>query len=111
MDRRDPGEAELCISDQSQLGSLMGYLCLATPDIRVTRVPGRPSKGEQGALDVLMLVGDSSVLVAAVKLLPEFLRSRKADVSVTVRVKGKRLTLTAANTEEVIRVIDRFFDG
>jgi Effector Associated Constant Component 1 len=111
MDRTDPREAQLSVSDHSQLGSLADYLRLAVPDALVTRVPGRPGPGEQGAFDVVMILADSSVLVAALKVLPTFLRSRKTDVSVTVRVKGKRLTLTAASPDEVTRVIERFFDG
>jgi Effector Associated Constant Component 1 len=111
MGQGDPGAAELSVSDYAQLGSLADYLRLAVPGIPVTRSPGRPRRGEQGALDVLMIVGDSSVLVAAVKVLPVFLRSRKKDTSVTVTVKGKRLTVTADNANEVIRVLDRFLGG
>ena len=51
------------------------------------------------------------VLVAAVNVLPAFLRSRKAGLSVTVTAKGKKLTLTAENTEEVLPVLDRFLNG
>lgn len=111
MGQADPGVAELSVSDPSQLGSLADYLLLAAPDVRVTRRPGRPGRGELGALDVLMIAADSSVLVAAVKVLPEFLRSRKTGMSVTVTAKGKRLTVTADNAGEVLAVIDRFLDG
>jgi hypothetical protein len=111
MSRTDPGAAELSVSDYSQLGSLADYLQLVVPGLRVARGAGRPGPGEQGALDVLNIVADSSVLVAAVKVLPEFLRSRKKGVSVTVALKGKRLTVTADNSEEVMPVIDRFLDG
>jgi hypothetical protein len=103
--------AELSVSDQSQLRSLADYLRLGAPDARVTRVPGRSGLGEQGTLDVLMILADSSVLVATIKMLPEFLRSRKTSISVTVTVKDKQLTLTAADTDKVMHVIDRFFDG
>jgi hypothetical protein len=109
--RVDLEAAELSVSDYAQLGSLAEYLRLAVPGARVTRSPGRPGRGEQGVLDVLMITADSSVLVAAVKVLPEFLRSRKKGVSVTVTVKGRRLTMTADNAEEVIPVVDRFLDG
>jgi hypothetical protein len=57
-----------------------------------------------------MIAADSSVLVTVVKVLPEFLRSRKKGMSVTVTVKGKRLTVTGENAEEVMPVIDRFLD-
>jgi hypothetical protein len=72
-----PGVAELSVSDYAQLGSLVDYLRLAMPGVRVTRTPGHPVGGEQGALDVLTIAADSSVLVAAVQALPGFLRSRR----------------------------------
>lgn len=107
-----PGAAELSVSDQAQMRSLTEYLELAVPGIEVTRSGGRAERGEQGALDVLMLVADSSVLVAAVKVLPEFLRSRKPGISVTVTIAGKRrqLTVTAEDTGDLQRVIEKFFD-
>jgi hypothetical protein len=85
------------------------------PGVRVSPDAGHPGPGEQGALDVLLLAADSSVLVAVVNVLPQFLRSRKPGLSVTVTatVKGKRreLTVTADNAKEVLPVIDRFLDG
>jgi ethanolamine utilization microcompartment shell protein EutL len=102
--------AELSVSDYSQLSSLASYLSLALPAVRVTRSPGLAGPGEQGALDVLMLAADSSVLVAVVNVLPAFLRSRKAGLSVTVTVKGKKLTVTADNAEEVRAVLEVFLD-
>ena len=70
MNRADPCTAELSVSDYAQLGSLAEYLHLALPDVRVTRAPGRPGQREQGALDMLTVAADSSVLVAAIKMLP-----------------------------------------
>jgi hypothetical protein len=112
MGLADPGVAELSVSDHAQLGSLAEYLHLAVPDVRVTRSVGRAGRGEQGALDVLMIAADSSVLVAVVKVLPEFLRSRKRGVTVTVTVKGKtrQLTVTAEDAGDVRPVIEKFFD-
>jgi hypothetical protein len=101
---------ELSISDYSELDSLVSYLRLAVPEVHPTRSPGVARRGEQGALDVLMLAADSSVLVAVVNVLPTFLRSRKAGLSVTVTAKGKKLTVTADNAEEVLSVLDRFLD-
>jgi hypothetical protein len=115
MDRASRAAVELSVSDYSQLGSLADYLRLAVPGAQVTRNPGRPGPGEQGALDALMIAADSSVLVAAVNVLPQFLRSRKAGLSVTMTatVKGKRreLTVTADNAQELLPVIDRFLNG
>ena len=103
--------AELSVSDYAQLRSLADYLRLTAPGMQVTRSPGRPGRGEQGALDVLMIAADSSVLVAAIKALPEFLRSRKKGLSVTVMVKGKKLIVTGDDAEEVTAIVDRFLDS
>jgi hypothetical protein len=112
MGLADPGLAELSVSDYAQLGSLAEYLHLAVPDVRVTRSAGRAGSGEQGALDVLMIAADSSVLVAVVNVLPQFLRSRKPSVTVTVTVKGKRrqLTVTAQDPADARTAIEKFFD-
>ena len=102
--------AELSVSDYSQFSSLVDYLRLAVPEARLSRRSGRPGFAEQGALDVITVAADSSVLVALVNVLPAFLRSRKANLSVTVTAKGKKLTVTADNAEEVIPVLDRFLN-
>ncbi len=111
MGRASQAVAQLSISDYSQLGSLMDYLRLAVPEAPVKTSAGSPGPGEQGALDVLTLAADSSVLVAVINALPTFLRSRKAGVSVTVTAKGKKLTVTGENAEEVLPIVDRFLDG
>jgi hypothetical protein len=110
MERTHP-KVELSLSEYRQLGSLEDYLYLAAPDIWVTRTPGRAGPGEQGALDVLNVLADSTVLVALVKVLPEFLRSRKPGMSIAMELPGKRLTVTADNAEDVIAVIDKFLDA
>lgn len=114
MGGADQGMAELSVSDYAQLGFLADYLRLTAPGMQVTRRPGRPGRGEQGALDVLMIAADSSVLVAAINVLPGFLSSRKKGLSVTVTVKDKKLTkeitMTADNAEEVIAIVDQFLN-
>lgn len=110
MERPVPETVELSLSDYSEISSLTDFLKLAAPGVKVIRSPGQPGSGEQGALDVLMILADSSVLVTVVKLLPDFLRSRKTSVSVTVRTKGKQLTVTADNATEVMPIVDRFLN-
>jgi hypothetical protein len=68
MGQADPGVAELSVSGYGQLRPLAEYLHLALPDIEVTRRSGRAERGEQGALDVLTIATDSSVLVAVVNV-------------------------------------------
>jgi hypothetical protein len=112
MSEAHPRTAELSVSDYAQIGSLADYLRLSEPDIRVTRGAGRLGPGELGALDVLTIAADSTVLVAVINALPEFLRSRKKKgLSVTVKVKDKKLTVTADNAKEVIEIVDHFLDS
>jgi hypothetical protein len=101
---------ELSTSDQSQLGSLQEVLRL-TPGVSVNRVPGRPEAGEQGALDALAMVASSGGLVAAIKVLPEYLRSRRTSLSITMTVRGTPFNLTATNVEEVMPVLERLLDA
>jgi hypothetical protein len=110
MMRQAHQAAELSVSDYSQLDSLADYVRLAVPGVWMTRRPGRPGGGELGALDVLTMVADSTVLVAVVNTLPTFLRSRKPSLSITVTAKGRKLTVTAENAEQVLPVLDRFLD-
>jgi hypothetical protein len=102
--------AELAISDHSEIRPLQDYLRLTSPSVRVSRVPGRPAAGEQGALDVLAVLASSSSLVAAIKVLPDFLRSRKASLSIKLTFKGEPLTLTATNVDEVMPILERLLD-
>ncbi len=102
---------ELTVSDPSQLGSLQELLKWAVPDARVSRAAAMPSLGEQGALDVLVVLASSSGLVAAIKVLPEFLRSRKTGLSITATVKGEPFTITATNVNEVMPILEKLLDG
>lgn len=110
MEPEDFQGIALSVSDQSQLGSLQEFLRMA-PGVRVIRVPGEPVAGEQGALDVLTVLAGSSGLVAAVKVLPEFLRSRRTGLSITMTVRGTPFTLTATNADEIMPILDRLLDA
>jgi hypothetical protein len=111
MERAEHKRAEFAVSDQSQLGALRQLLDWAVPGSRVRVIPGQPEPGEQGAMDILALLASSSGLVAAIKTLPEFLRSRKTALSVTVTVEDKSVTLTATNVDDVLPILDRLLDG
>jgi len=60
---------------------------------------------------VLAIVASSSSLIAAVKALPEFLRSRRSGVAITMRCKGEPLMLTATNIDEVMPILERLLDA
>ncbi|WP_345578518.1 effector-associated constant component EACC1 [Streptomyces prasinosporus] len=102
---------ELAVSRQGELKSLQTWLDLAAvPGVEVRRVPGAPGPGEQGALDVLTVLATSTGLIAAIRVLPQFLRARRSDLSVTVAVRGKKLTVDARNVEEVMPILERLLD-
>ena len=96
----------LAVSDQAQLSSLRDWL-RGTPGVAVSVVPGTPGVGEQGALDVLSVVAGSSGLVAAIKVLPEFIRSRRSSFRIETTVRGEKLILDATNVDEVLPILDR----
>ena len=102
---------ELTASDPSQLGALQGFLKWTAPGVSVSRNAGKPGIGEQGAFDVLVLLASSSGLVAAIKVLPEFLRSRRTGLSITTTVKDKPFEITATNVDEVIPILERLLDA
>ena len=107
MERAARDRAELRLSDQSQFSALREFLSWAVPDVEKVLIPGQPVRGEQGVLDVLALVASSSSLVATIKILPEFLRSRRTALSVSITVAEKTVTLTATNIDEVLPVLER----
>ncbi len=53
------------------------------------------------------MIPSSNGLVAAIRTLPEFLRSHRARLSVTMTIEGKPFTITAANVDEVIPTLER----
>ena len=110
MEQTDHVGVELSVSDHSQLGSLQDYLSWAAPAVKVSRIAGRPVAGEQGALDVLAIMASSSTLVAAIKTLPDFLRSRKTSLSITMTAKGKHFSLTTSDADEIMPVLERLLD-
>jgi hypothetical protein len=109
VDAQDAQRVELSVSDQAELGSLREWLSW-TPQADVTQVAGKPGAGEQGALDTLALLGSSGALLAAIRVLPEFLRSRRTRLSIKMIVKGKPFTLEASNVDEVMPILERLLD-
>lgn len=100
---------EICVSDYAEIGSLQHWLS-STPNVKVSRVPGQTSAGEQGALDTLAIVAGSSGMLAALRMIPEFLRSRRTGLSVSTVVKGEKFTLNATNVDDVMPILERILD-
>ena len=110
MESDEAGRIELRISDYAEIGSLQQWLEFV-PGIRAARIAGSPGPGEQGVLDALTLVAGSSGLVAALKIIPEFLRSRRSGLSIQAIVKGRAVTLNATNVNDVMPILERLLDG
>lgn len=105
----DEAGIELTVSDPAELRSLGDWL-RSVPGLRVARESGSPAAGEQGALDYLELLAGSSVLVAAVRMIPDFLRARRAGLTVTVTRRGEKLTIRADDAEDVLPVLERMIE-
>jgi hypothetical protein len=100
----------MSVSDPQELRSLLTWLALV-PGVQANRVSGRPGVGEQGALDIVSIIADSGALIAAIRVLPEFLRAKRAAISVNMTVKGRDFTLTASNVDDVLPILERLIDA
>lgn len=96
----------LALTDPAQLRSLEARL-RDVPDVAVARQSDAPRAGELGAGDWLAVVAGSSGLVAAIKVLPDFLRARRSDLKVTCVVKGEKVTVEVTNLEDVMPVLEK----
>jgi hypothetical protein len=97
---------EFLVSDYSQIGSLYEWLRSA-PGVQVDRIPGSPEPGEMGAVDVLTVLAGSSGVIAAIRVVPEFLRSRRSSISITVTVDSEKFSVTASNVKDVLPILER----
>jgi hypothetical protein len=105
----DADPVVLAVSDPTELSSLVEWLRRAGP-ARAERTAGAPGPGELGAHDVLTLLGGSAALVAAVKILPEFLRARRSGLTVTVKARDRTVTVDATNVDNVLPVLERVLE-
>ncbi len=106
--------ADLAVSDYSQLGALREFLGWAVPGIRVLLIPARRSPDrdlDRDELDILALLASRTGLMSAVRILPEFLRSRREALSITITIRGKSVVLTASNVDDVIPILDGLLDS
>jgi hypothetical protein len=99
------------VSDASQSSSLREFL-RHVPGISVEQLPGAPEAYEQGALDELLLAATSGgALTVALQMLPDFLRSRRSELTLTVKARGKEIRLDAKNVDDVLPIIDKIIDA
>lgn len=99
-------EMVLSVSDQPQLASLRDWL-RSQRDAEVVLRPGSPGTAEQGALDVVTILASSSGLVTAIRILPEFIRSRRSGFRIQTVVRGEEFVLDAANVADVMAILER----
>jgi hypothetical protein len=107
MEQAERKRAELTLSDRSELRALRDYLSWAAPGVRVLQLPARLVPGERAVLDRLTLLAPGADLMTAVKLLPEFLLSRRGAMSVSIIVEGTPVTLTTANLDDILPALTR----
>ncbi|GAA2384091.1 effector-associated constant component EACC1 [Dactylosporangium salmoneum] len=102
-------QIELEVSDPAVLRSLRTWL-EAEAGVAVTARPQPSRPGEQGAVDILTAVASTTALAAAVRMLPEFIRSRRSKLSVRIKTKGQDVTMTLENSKEVAEILDRILN-
>ncbi len=108
---REEDRLELRISDNAELLSLQRTLSLAQ-DVQLERVPGTPAPGTLGVADYLAAigVGGGAGLLTVIKMLPDFLRARRSDLSVEITHKNKKITVTAKNVDDVMPILNELLD-
>ena len=106
----EDSEIMLSVSDQAELSSLVRWL-EPMKQVQVVRTPGTPGAGEQGALDVLTVLGSSQVLITAITILPDFIRAKRSDFKVPATLNGTEYSIDAKNVEDVTETMKRILDG
>lgn len=99
-------EVGLGVSDPAQFAELGAWL-RGYEGVEVAVTPATPGAGEQGALDVLTVLGGSGGLVAALRVLPAFIRSRRSGFHIETTVRGEKLVLDATNVDDLLPVLER----
>ena len=102
---------EIELSDPSERRSLRAWL-ERVPGVRVEQMPTLPRLGEQGAVDVLtVLASGSGVLAVAIRTLPEFIRSRRSNLTLSLKTAdGRQYTLRAENVSELSILVDELLE-
>ncbi|MDH6143427.1 MULTISPECIES: effector-associated constant component EACC1 [Kitasatospora] len=102
---------ELRVSDPAELRALRTLL-VRMPGLEVVQQAGAPVQGELGVWDFLQVAAASGgVLAAAVGTIPEFIRSRRTDVTVTIKREDLEVEVNASNAEDALRLVDKALNG
>lgn len=101
----------LLVSEQAELRSLREHLSRNSL-LAVQQRAGTPGPGEQGVWDFLQVTAATGgVMVAAIRTLPDFIRSRRTDVSLTVTTDDREIVITATNAEDALRLMEKALHG
>ncbi|MCD0444125.1 hypothetical protein LO763_10865 [Glycomyces sp. A-F 0318] len=104
---RVPTEARISVSDQAELRSLREHL-RRIRGAQVEQVAAEPEAGALGSGELLQIaVPAAGLLAVVVRTLPEFIRSRRSSVSVTVETADWNVTVSGENLDDVESVIKR----
>jgi Effector Associated Constant Component 1 len=102
----DDRRIELSVSDYGQIRALHEWLD-RVPEVSVQRVAGVPSGGQLGAQDILIAIASSGGLIAAIHVIPEFLKARRSNITITVTANGKKFSVASSNVKDVIPILER----
>ncbi|MGY0500610.1 effector-associated constant component EACC1 [Nocardia sp. FBN12] len=105
---------DLSISDPGELASLR-KIVERIPGLRVRQMTGRTAPGEQGAFDFLQIAatagGGGGALLLMIRTLPDFIRSRRRDVSIVYKAGDMEVTITAATAADAVTLIEKSIDA
>jgi hypothetical protein len=105
-----PAPVTITVSSPAELRPLRELL-RGVRGADVTQVPGAPASGQLGATEVLqVIVPTAAVLAIVIRVIPEFIRSRRSSVTVTVERRGRTVTVTAENVTDPQGIINRLLD-
>ena len=107
---RETNAVEIRVSDPAELGALRARL-QAQPGVEVLQCAGEAGRGEQGVADFLQVTAASGgAMVVALKTIPEFIRSRRKDVSVTLKKDGREIVIDAPDADAALKLLDKIID-
>ena len=107
--RQRPATIEFATSDSRDLVALRDWL-RGQGNIETTLASLQASPGELGAGEVLIALASSSVLSAAIKTLPDFLRSRRSGVRIEASAGNQKVVVDVTNAEDAVVVLERLLD-
>jgi hypothetical protein len=105
MEHAERKRADLVLSDRSQTVALRDFLRWAVPGVRLLHIPGDPDEP-----DMLAMLAPSTVLLAAIGLLPGFLSSRRTRLSVAITINAHSVTLHPDGLADALPTLSRLLD-